>query len=134
AGNRPRIDGQSWIEPLNKPARLVRIVALRDVLSDQWRHVSWIKIERDADQSAGRLFWLFFKPDNSAFSVEINHTVLFRLLEAPHVVNAQHRSVFLAAIFAKGAQAFAEQIVSRHHDEIEIGRASCRERMEILSQ
>src|SRR2546425_12294898 len=80
AGDGPRIDGQSRIEPLNQPARLVRIVALRDVLLDQWRHASWIKIERDADQSAGRLFWLFFKPSNSAFSIEINHAVLFRLL------------------------------------------------------
>ena len=102
----PGVDRRARIKPLDEPAGLVGIVALGDVLLDQRDRGLRIIIQRDAGERAGRIFRLLLEESNLPVRGERDGIVFFDLLEIAHVIDRQHRRIFLAAKFAELAPVF----------------------------
>ena len=64
AGDGPGVHGLLWIQPLDEPDGLVRIVAFSDVAANLCQRGARVKIEGDADQGTLGLSRFFLEAGN----------------------------------------------------------------------
>ena len=131
AGNAPGVNRRARVKPLHQPAGLVGIVALGEVLLDEWNRTLRIKVKRNARECARRFFRFFLEESDATGGVRGNSVVFLDLVEVARVVEREDRSFLFATKLPEPVQPITEQIIARSHlfpcQNLELPAGACRQ-------
>src|SRR5215469_1164499 len=115
---------QFFVQPLNKPSRLVGVVSLLNVSIKQMNGFGLVVVEGNSADRTGRVGRFLFKFGQNAHRVCCQLIVLLCLIEAFYVIDAEGGRA-LGSEFREIGERFAEKVITGNDEKIVFGQVSC---------